>query len=86
MILLAFLVQTLRIAVPYLFAAAGGVVSERAGLIALTLEIVAEKTGYPVEILRPDMHLQADLFFGPCNDPDCPGAQWASGSTGVSRR
>jgi simple sugar transport system permease protein len=38
MILLAFLVQTLRIAVPYLFAAAGGVVSERAGLIALTLE------------------------------------------------
>lgn len=30
-------------------------------LIALTLEIVAEKTGYPVEILRPDMHLQADL-------------------------
>ncbi len=33
-----FLVQTLRIAIPYLFAAAGGVVSERAGLIALTLE------------------------------------------------
>jgi hypothetical protein len=26
-----------------------------------------------------DVHLQADLFFGPCNDPDCPGAQWASG-------
>ncbi|GAW54764.1 hypothetical protein [Nocardioides sp. PD653] len=21
-----------------------------------------------------DLHLQADLFFGPCNDPDCPGA------------
>lgn len=33
-----FLAQTLRIAVPYLFAAAGGVVTERAGLIGLTLE------------------------------------------------
>ena len=33
-----FLAQTLRIAIPYLFAAAGGVVSERAGLIGLTLE------------------------------------------------
>jgi general nucleoside transport system permease protein len=38
MILLAFLAQTLRIAIPYLFAAAGGVLSERAGLIGLTLE------------------------------------------------
>jgi general nucleoside transport system permease protein len=37
-ILLAFLVQTLRIATPYLFAAAGGVLSERSGIIALTLE------------------------------------------------
>jgi ABC-type uncharacterized transport system permease subunit len=35
---IAFLIQTLRIAVPYLFAAAGGIVSERAGIIALTLE------------------------------------------------
>lgn len=38
MIALVFLVQTLRIAVPYLLAAAGGVLSERAGLIGLTLE------------------------------------------------
>jgi simple sugar transport system permease protein len=38
MLLFAFLAQTLRIAVPYLFAAAGGVVSERVGLIGLTLE------------------------------------------------
>jgi general nucleoside transport system permease protein len=38
MIALAFLAQTLRIAIPYLLAAAGGVMSERAGLIALTLE------------------------------------------------
>jgi simple sugar transport system permease protein len=38
MILLAFLAQTLRIAIPYLLAAAGGVISERAGLIGLTLE------------------------------------------------
>lgn len=38
MIVLAFLVQTLRIATPYLFAASGGVLSERAGIIALTLE------------------------------------------------
>jgi len=36
--LLAFIAQTLRIAMPYLFASAGGVVSERAGLIGLTLE------------------------------------------------
>jgi simple sugar transport system permease protein len=35
---IAFLAQTLRIAMPYLFASAGGVVSERAGMIALTLE------------------------------------------------
>ena len=38
MIILAFLAQTLRIAIPYLLAAAGGVLSERAGLIALALE------------------------------------------------
>jgi simple sugar transport system permease protein len=38
MILLAFLAQTLRIAIPYIFAAMGGVVSERSGLIALGLE------------------------------------------------
>jgi general nucleoside transport system permease protein len=35
---LDFLAQTLRIAIPYIFAAAGGVVTERAGLIGLTLE------------------------------------------------
>lgn len=34
----AFLAQTIRIAIPFLFAAGGGVMSERAGLIALTLE------------------------------------------------
>jgi simple sugar transport system permease protein len=33
-----FLAQTLRIAIPFLLAAAGGVMSERAGLIGLTLE------------------------------------------------
>ena len=38
MILLIFLAQTIRIAVPYLFASAGGVFSERAGLVGLTLE------------------------------------------------
>ena len=38
MIILAFLVQTLRIAIPYLFAASGGVLSERSGIVALTLE------------------------------------------------
>lgn len=38
MIVIAFLVQTLRIATPYLLAASGGVLSERAGIIALTLE------------------------------------------------
>jgi general nucleoside transport system permease protein len=38
MAIILFLAQTLRIAIPYLFAAAGGVISERAGLIGLTLE------------------------------------------------
>ncbi len=34
----ALLLQTIRIAVPYLFAAAGGVLAERSGVISLTLE------------------------------------------------
>jgi simple sugar transport system permease protein len=38
MIFLVFLTQTLRIAIPYLFASMGGVISERTGMIALTLE------------------------------------------------
>jgi ABC-type uncharacterized transport system permease subunit len=38
MIAFVFLAQTLRIAIPYLFAASGGVISERSGLIALGLE------------------------------------------------
>lgn len=38
MILLSFLLQTIRIAIPYLLAAAGGVMSERVGIIALGLE------------------------------------------------
>lgn len=35
---IAFLLQTIRIAIPYLLAAAGGVMSERVGVIALGLE------------------------------------------------
>jgi general nucleoside transport system permease protein len=35
---LAILAQVVRIAVPYLFAASGGVVAERAGVVSLTLE------------------------------------------------
>jgi simple sugar transport system permease protein len=35
---LGFIAQTLRIAVPYLFAAAGGVIAERAGVVSLALE------------------------------------------------
>jgi ABC-type uncharacterized transport system permease subunit len=38
MILVLFLAQTLRIAVPYLFAAAGGALAERSGVVSLTLE------------------------------------------------
>jgi simple sugar transport system permease protein len=37
-IAIVFLAQTLRIAIPYLFAASGGVITERAGLIGLALE------------------------------------------------
>ena len=58
MLILGFLVQTFRIAIPYLFASAGGVISERVGLIALTLEgyvlggafcavVATEATGNP---------------------------------------
>lgn len=38
MIALSFVLQTLRISIPYLLAAAGGVMSERVGIIALGLE------------------------------------------------
>ena len=38
MSVIAFLLQTIRIAIPYLLAAAGGVMSERVGIIALGLE------------------------------------------------
>ena len=38
MIVLLFLAQTIRIAIPYLFAAAGGALAERAGIVSLTLE------------------------------------------------
>jgi simple sugar transport system permease protein len=36
--IVAFVTQTIRIAIPYLFAASGGVVAERAGVVSLTLE------------------------------------------------
>ncbi|HTJ82358.1 MAG TPA: ABC transporter permease [Polyangiaceae bacterium] len=36
--LVSMLEQTLRIAIPYLFAAAGGTLAERAGVVSLTLE------------------------------------------------
>ena len=35
---LLFLAQTVRIAIPYLFAAAGGAMAERSGVVSLTLE------------------------------------------------
>jgi ABC-type uncharacterized transport system permease subunit len=38
MAVISFIMQVLRIAVPYLFAASGGVVAERAGVTSLTLE------------------------------------------------
>jgi ABC-type uncharacterized transport system permease subunit len=37
MIVITFILQTLRIATPYLFAAAGGVIAERSGVISLGL-------------------------------------------------
>jgi general nucleoside transport system permease protein len=38
MTVLLFLAQTVRIAIPYLFAAAGGAIAERSGIVSLTLE------------------------------------------------
>jgi ABC-type uncharacterized transport system permease subunit len=38
MVVLAFILQTIRIAIPYLFAASGGMIAERAGIVSLTLE------------------------------------------------
>ena len=38
MIAILLIIQTLRIAIPYVFASMGGVISERAGMIALSLE------------------------------------------------
>ncbi len=38
MIIFGIITQILRISIPYLFAAAGGVIAERAGIISLTLE------------------------------------------------
>lgn len=35
---ISFITQTIRIAIPYLFAASGGVVAERAGVVSLALE------------------------------------------------
>jgi simple sugar transport system permease protein len=37
-VVFVFLLQTIRIAIPYLFAASGGMVAERAGVVSLTLE------------------------------------------------
>jgi len=39
----------------------GGPVPSGKDLIPILLEIVAEKTGYPVEMLEPDMDMEADL-------------------------
>jgi ABC-type uncharacterized transport system permease subunit len=38
MTILLFLAQTIRIAIPYLFAASGGALAERAGIVSLSLE------------------------------------------------
>ena len=69
MIALVFLAQTLRIVIPYLLAAAGGVLSERVGIIALSLEgfmlfgafgaaVTAHATG------SPWMGLVGGIVFG----------------------
>ncbi|MFL6123846.1 beta-ketoacyl synthase N-terminal-like domain-containing protein, partial [Actinophytocola sp.] len=47
------------VAAPAALAGRGGPADD--DLTALTLQVVADKTGYPVDILKPDMNLQADL-------------------------
>jgi hypothetical protein len=48
---ISFLTQMLRIAIPYLFAASGGVIAERAGIISLELEglMLTERSRQPWE-------------------------------------
>jgi len=33
--------------------------------------------------MEHDLHLEADLFFGPCNDPACPGSRVAADAQAV---
>ena len=47
--------------VPAVITESRGSESAAENIIGLTLQVIADKTGYPVEILKPEMHLQADL-------------------------
>jgi acyl carrier protein len=50
-----------RAAAPVMSAPVVAATSAGTDLVALLFEVVAEKTGYPAEMLRPDMGLEADL-------------------------
>jgi acyl transferase domain-containing protein/NAD(P)H-dependent flavin oxidoreductase YrpB (nitropropane dioxygenase family) len=41
--------------------AAAGPVLDRAGVLSAVLDVVADRTGYPVEMIEPDLDLEADL-------------------------
>ena len=52
---ISFLTQMVRIAVPYLFAASGGVVAERAGIVSLTLEGFMLSGAFALPVDRPQI-------------------------------
>jgi len=50
-----------RVTIPAPTAGVGSLAPDSTGVLAMLLAVVAGKTGYPVDLLRPEMALEADL-------------------------